>query len=199
MKRLSHSYTSGAADVTGFAALATGASWPLTATTPTDGLAHLLTIKGDQATDHSLKTVVVTGTDENGIAQTETLNLPNGTATVTSTKYWLTVTSPLVPSATIGAETVGLGWAATSVTPWVGVGNYSMPVVFNMGFVVTVDSGSPTYTVQGTYNDSLAIDHATVAAQTITKEGAYTEARSSVRLKFTAAGTVSLIMMVAHL
>lgn len=199
MKRISHSYTSGAADVTGFAALASGASWPLTATAPIDGLAHLFTIKGDQATDHSLKTVVVTGTDENGAAQTETLNLPNGTATVTSTKYWLSVATPLAPSATIGAETVGLGWAATSVTPWVGVGNYSMPVVFNMGFVVTVDSGSPTYTMQSTYDDSFAVDHATVTGETTTQEGAYTEARSSVRLKFTAAGTVSLTMMVAHL
>lgn len=199
MKRISHSYTSGAADVTGFAALATGASWSLTATAPTDGLAHLLTIKGDQATDHSLKTVVVTGADENGAAQTETLNLPNGVATVTSTKYWKTVTSPLVPSATINGDTVGLGWAATSVTPWVGVSNYTAPVVFNMGFVVRVVTGSPTYTMQATYDDNYAVNHATVTGQTTTQEGAYTEARSSVRLKFTAAGTVSLTAMVAHL
>jgi len=86
-------YTLSAASLTGYASNATGASWPLTATTAGDGLAHPVTIKNDSATDHSGKTVVITGTDANGTAITETLNLGAGSATVTSTKYFKTVTS----------------------------------------------------------------------------------------------------------
>ncbi len=200
MKRLSKSYTSGAALTTGFAASVTGVLWTPTTASPTDGLAHLLTITGLTATNHSAKTALVTGTDENGAAQTEILAaLPNGTATVTSTKYWLSITS-VVPSATIGADTMKMGWAAASLAAWVPVANYSQPGVFNLGFVVVPTAGAPTYTVQSTYNDSYAVDHATVAAvANSVAEGAYTAARSSIRVAFAAAGSVDLVIMAAHL
>lgn len=199
MRQLIKSYTSGAASTTGLAASVTGASWSTTTTAPTDGFAHLITITGLTATNHSGKTAVITGTDTNGVAQTETIAaLPNGAVTVTSTKYFKTV-STVVPSATIGADTMSLGWAADSVTPWYPVANYSQPGVFNMGFVVEVVSGSPNYTMQATYDEILAVDHGTVTGETTTQEGAYTEPRAAVRLKFTAAGVVKLTMMVAHL
>lgn len=199
MKRLTYSYTSGVASVSGFANNVTGASWAITTAAPTDGLAHLLTIHGDAATNHSGKTAAIVGLDENGVAQTETIAaLPNGATTVTSTKYWSSVTS-VTPSATIGADTMDIGWSLTSVTPWVPVANYTCHAAFNLGFVVQVTAGAPTYTVQATYDDSLAVDHATVVAQTTTQEGAYTAARSSMRIKFTAAGSVTLVIMAAHL
>lgn len=109
-------YTIAAASVTGYASNVTGATWTLTANTAGDGLAHPVTIKGDAATDHSAKTAVITGTGPEGQAQTETVNLPNGTATVTSLKYFKTVTS-VVPSATISTDTMDIGWTATGVTP----------------------------------------------------------------------------------
>src|SRR5574337_64867 len=93
----------------GFKSNATGATWTLTATTPNDGLAHKVTIANDSATDHSAKTAVITGTDANNNALTETVNLPAASpAVVTSTKFFKTVTS-IVPSATIGGDTMGLG------------------------------------------------------------------------------------------
>jgi hypothetical protein len=113
-------YTVAAANTTRFASNATGATWTLAETTTGDNLAHLVTIKGDAATNHSAKTAVITGTDANGGALTETVNLPNGTATVTSTKHFLTVTS-IVPSATIGADTMDLGIAAAARSPWIAI------------------------------------------------------------------------------
>ena len=87
---------------------ATGATWTLTNTTPGDNLARVVTITNDSATDHTGKTAVLTGTDADGRAQTETVTLPNSSATVTSTKHFLTLTS-VVPSATIGGDTMDIG------------------------------------------------------------------------------------------
>jgi hypothetical protein len=87
---------------------ATGATWTLTNTTPGDSLARVVTIVNDSTTDHSAKTAILTGTDADGRAQTETVNLPAGSGTTTSTKHFLTLTS-VVPSATIGADTMDIG------------------------------------------------------------------------------------------
>lgn len=95
-------------DATRYLSNATGATWTLTNTTPGDGLARVVTIVNDSATDHSAKTAVLTGTDADGKAQTETVNLPSGSGTTTSTKHFLTLTT-VVPSATIGADTMDIG------------------------------------------------------------------------------------------
>jgi hypothetical protein len=102
-------FTPAPANLTGFASNVTGATWILTTTATSDGLAHQVSIKNDSATDHSLKTATLVGTDENGKALTETINLPAGSATVESTKYFKTLTS-VTPSATIGADTMDIGW-----------------------------------------------------------------------------------------
>lgn len=119
-----HSYTPAAASLTGLLSNATGATWTLTATSAADNLAHLITIRNDSATDHSGKTVILTGTDADGKAQTETMDLPAGSATVTSTKYFLTLTTA-VPSATIGADTMDIGWAAGAISPTYPIDTYS--------------------------------------------------------------------------
>lgn len=87
---------------------AEGATFTLTQTTPGDELARVVTITGEEATDHSGKTVVLVGTDADGKAQTETFALPNGTATVVSTKHFLTLTSA-TPSATTGTDGMDIG------------------------------------------------------------------------------------------
>jgi len=97
------------ANLTGFASNVTGASWALTANSSGDTLAHRVSIRNDSATDHSGKTAILVGTDADGRAQTETIALPAGSATVESTKYFLTLTS-VTPSATIGADTMDIGW-----------------------------------------------------------------------------------------
>lgn len=101
--------------LTGFASNVTGASWTLTATSSGDSLAHKVTVRNDSATDHSGKTIALVGTDADGRAQTETLTGPAGSATVTSTNYWGTLTGA-TPSATIGADTFDIGWGNSFVT-----------------------------------------------------------------------------------
>ena len=110
------SYTPAAADLVGYAENVSGATWALTATTSADEMAHLVTIRNDAGTDHSAKTAILTGTDPDGKAQTETLALPAGTSTVTGTKHFKALTS-VVPSSTIGVDTMDIGWSAVSVTP----------------------------------------------------------------------------------
>lgn len=190
MRRIQLSGASVALSATGFVSNATGATWTLSATSVSDGLAHLVTIHNDSATDHSAKTALLTGTDPNGNPQTETLSLPAGTATVTSTKYFLTLTS-VVPSATIGADTMDVGYTAASVTPTYYSPNLPFPQ-FNIGFGCTVVSGSPTYTVQHTYDGSAWFSHSVVASKTQSADGVYTSPIAGLRLSWAAAGSVSL-------
>ena len=98
------------ANLTGFASNKTGAGpWTMTATSSGDGLAHQVSIRNDAATDHSGKTVTLVGTDANGKAQTEVVTGPGSSATVESTKYFLTLTTA-TPSATISTDTFDFGW-----------------------------------------------------------------------------------------
>ena len=147
----SGAYTVAAASLTRFLSNATGATWTLTETTTGDTLAHLVTIKGDAVTDHSAKTALITGTDANGLALTETVNLPNGTATVTSTKHFLTVTS-VAPSATIGADTMDIGIAAAARSPWVGLDALA-PMDYTFNAAVTM-SGTLDYDFLGTIDST---------------------------------------------
>jgi len=97
------------ASLTGFASNVTGAAFTLTANDSGDNLAHQVSIRNDSATDHSGKTVTLVGTDADGRAQTEVVTGPGTSATVESSKYFLTLTSA-TPSATIGADTFDIGW-----------------------------------------------------------------------------------------
>lgn len=111
-------FTVAAAAPTHFLSNATGATWTLAETSTGDGLAHQITIRNDSATDHSAKTAELPGTDANGNPLTETVNLPGAGATITSTKFFLTLAA-VNPSATIGADTMDIGMAATARSPWV--------------------------------------------------------------------------------
>lgn len=189
-KQISIAATSAAASLTGLASNVTGATWTLTANDCGDSLAHKITIRNDSATDHSAKTVTIVGTGPNDEPQTETgLALPGSSATVTSTKYFKSVTS-VTPSATIGADTMDIGWAADSVSAWHFTQQNANP--FSIGFGCVVASGSPTYTVQHTYGDGTAFNHSVVAAKTVNAEGSYTAPIVAIRLMFAAAGGVNL-------
>lgn len=96
--------------LTGFASNMTGAGpWTMTADNSGDGLAHQVSIRNDSANNHAGKTVTLVGTDADGNAQTEVVTGPGGSATVESTKYFLTLTTA-TPSATIGTDTFDFGW-----------------------------------------------------------------------------------------
>lgn len=176
-----------AANVTGLLSNATGVSWALTTNDSGDDMAHLITIKGDAATDHSAKTAVITGTLF-GVVQTETVNLPNGTATVTSTKYFSSVTS-VVPSATIGADTMDIGWAAASVSDALSM--HLGKCDFTMGMGCVIDSGTPTYGVQHSFDGINYFNHAVIAGKTANTDGSYLFPVDKVRLAFTVAGGVT--------
>lgn len=103
--------------LTGFASNVTGAGpWTPSATSSGDNLAHQVSVRNDSANNHSAKTLTLTGTDADGKAQVETMAAPGGSATVESTKYFLTLTSVAI-SATIGADTFDIGWVDEFVSP----------------------------------------------------------------------------------
>lgn len=189
MNRIEINKTSLAASAAGLAdaTVCTGAGpWIPTTTELADELAHLVTITQAGITDHSAKTAVITGTDAGGSVVTETVNLPNGAATVTSTKHFSTILSVVI-SATIGTDTMTLGWSASSVSIWKGV----IPGL-PLGFGCTVGIGSPTYTVQYTYDGVSAFDHDDITAQVVSSSGEISKPFKSFRLAFAAAGQVIL-------
>ena len=146
MRPIRKSWTPAAASLTGFRSNATALDWALTATSAADGLAHLVTVRNDSATNHSAKTAVLTGTDADGKPQTETINLPDNAATVTSTKFFLTLES-VVPSATINADTMDVGWSAVAA-------GQTTPLEWRSNAVaaMTVDiSGTINFTVEQTF------------------------------------------------
>lgn len=136
------------ANLTGFASNVTGAAFTITTTTPTDGLAHQVSIRNDTANDHSGKTVALVGTDPDGYALSETVTGPAGSATVESSGYFKTLTSA-TPSATIGADTFDIGWVdevATQTIPldW----RSDVAAAINVDVTGTID-----FTVQQTFDD----------------------------------------------
>ena len=149
MNLITLSFTPAAANLIGYAENVTGATWTLTATTANDSLAHLTTIRNDAATDHSAKTALITGTDADGNTQTETQALPGGSLTTTGSKYFKTISS-IVPSATIGADTMDLGWSAVAVSQTVPLNYRANPFSCSLGVIVT---GTINYTVQHTFQD----------------------------------------------
>lgn len=189
MKSTRQVLSSAAASTNGFAAGVTGAAFALTATAPSDNLGHLVTILNNTANTHAGKTIAIVGTDENGNLQSETIAGPAGNATVTSTKYFKTLTS-VTPSATIGADTFDIGWAAGSRGPWFqpdmnGGGE------FNVGIGCTVVSGSPNYGVVVSYDKSAWLAHGTIAGKTASFGDKQAVPVVAMAVQFTAAGAVT--------
>lgn len=164
----------------GFKSGATGATWTLTTTATTDGLGHQVTIKNNTVTDHSAKTATLVGTDVDGNSLTATMSLPGPSATTTSTAYFKTLTS-ITPSATIGADTMDIGWTVPAITPTFVLDHIKVTTGgVAMECIVT---GTINYKVQhtlenvfGTTNPSTALnwlDHSTITAKTASTDGNY--------------------------
>jgi hypothetical protein len=193
--RINKSYTSSAASLTGFASNVTGATFTLSANSVGDNLAHKVTIRNDSATDHTGKTITLTGTGPNGAVQTEALAGPNNAATVTSVNYYLTLTSVTI-DATIGADTFDIGWAAAAVTPPVNVA----PITTNHGYMIGIScdaTGTPAYSLELNYGGSGWYAHATIATETASADGSILHPVQAIRLIFTAASTVALTAVIA--
>jgi hypothetical protein len=177
-------FTVAALSATGYASNVTGAAWVIAGTGPGDKLAHHVTIHNDSVTDHSAKTVILVGTDANDKPITETLNAPGTSATVTSTKAFKTLTSA-TPSATIGADTFDIGWAATGHTPWVDVNPSKVP--FAVSAAVYLVSGTLNYDGQQTYEespteDAVAFNISAMTAKTASQDAGLTTPATAVRV-----------------
>lgn len=125
-----------------------GGGYALTATTPGDGLAHIISILGNAATNHSGKTFTITGTDANGVAQSEGIAGPNGIATVSTTLYFKTVTSVTV-SATTGADTFDIGWTGVAIMPTYPINWRQRNYQVSLALIIT---GTIDVTVQHTFD-----------------------------------------------
>lgn len=155
--------------------------------------------------DESGKTFVVTGTNVMGGAVSETLTGPGAGATVTSSTYFLTVTSVTVSADTTGAVTVGM--TNTAASPWVRFDDFA-PSNISIQCDVT---GSVTYTVQSSLDDPndpvsptpsnamtwVASSDTNVVAATATKQSNFLFAPKFARvvLTTTSTGTVSAVFL----
>jgi hypothetical protein len=197
-------YTAAAASLTGHASNVTGAAWVIATAGAADGLAHHVTIRNDSATNHSAKTIVLVGTGANGEALTETLAAPGTSATVTSTKAFKTLTSA-TPSATIGADTFDIGWAATGHTPWVDL----RPNVehFAASAAVYLVSGSLGFDGQHTYDsppteDGVAFNTSALTAKSASTDASYTAPITGFRVdvnSHTSAVFTVVVLQAGHL
>ena len=146
MRPKSYSYTPADDDTDGFANDQTGATCTLAATSAGDSMAHLVIITNNSAVDHSdnSETFVLTGTDADGFAQTETIAGPAASVTTASTKYFKTLTS-VVPSITWVTDTYDVGWTDDVVSKSIPLDYRKNP--FQVGLGVDI-SGTISYTVQ---------------------------------------------------
>ena len=156
MLPIRYKFTPADADSTGFASNVTGDSWTLTVTACTDGLAHRISLENNSATDHSGETAIFVGTDVDGHALTETIDMPGASATVETSGYFKTLTS-VTPSATIGADTMDIGWVDEFVSPTIGLDWRGGITGLNM-----IVSGTISYTIQQTLNNIQVYDRTTI-------------------------------------
>jgi hypothetical protein len=141
-------YTLIDADQDYFANDVTGASWTISTNATPNGEAYKVAILNNSATDHSGKTATIVGLDADGKAQSETLALPDDSATVYSAKYYSLVTT-VTPSATIGADTMDIGTSGFFASKTFVL---TTDKTASIGFDLV--SGTINYTAQCTYNNN---------------------------------------------
>lgn len=177
------SYTVAAASLTGHAAAVTGSAWTIATMRAGDGLAHPVTVRNNTITDHSAKTITLTGIDAVGAVISETMAAPGPSATVTSTKSFLALETAN-PSATIGADTFDIGWAAAAYSPWIPLDHHVRDFSASVAVVV---SGTIDYDLEHTYDTDLSaaapFTHGTIDGKTVSAETSYAAPIGAVRVK----------------
>lgn len=202
MRPVQKTLGSAAASTTSLATSASpGAGVALTqqATAFSSGYAHLVTLTSTTATTNAGNTYAITGTDADGHLQTESVTGPAGNSTVTSTKYFLTVTSIVSAGAStsIAAGNSALTASSTFICDYVNS-------VASMGYGFTTSGSGATYKLQHTYDDVFDasqtgssaktwFDDATVTGKTAAFNYSMTNAVRGSRIVLTAwtSGTVA--------
>lgn len=110
--------------------------------TSADGFGRRLTILDLGADDQTGATYTITGTDSDGISQTEAIAGPGASAAVTTSKYFLTVSSIAIASPVVGS-TVDIGTVDEAVSKTVPLnyrnyeaGTYSVDVTGTIDYTV---------------------------------------------------------------
>lgn len=148
--------------------------------------------------DESSAVITVTGTDRQGDVQTEDIDGPGASATVVGVKNFATVTHIQTTLAATGFE---IGVDGLCESAWLPL-NYRARH-FNAGLSVDISSGAVlTYTVEHTFDDvysssfvestAATHDHDSMAAQTISADGNYTNPPVATRVNLTAYTSGSL-------
>lgn len=188
-------FTLAAASLTGHATAVTGAAWVIATAHAADGISHHITIRNNAAVDHSAKTIVLVGLDANGSVLTETMAAPGISATVTSTKAFKELTGA-TPSATIGADTFDIGWAATGHTPYVDTRGTPVAVA------VYLASGACNFDIQHTLEelpteDSTVFMQTALTGKTATVDGSFTAPIAAVRVDINShtAGVITFVVL----
>ncbi len=148
MRPKKFSWTLAAAHADGYLSGATGAGpWTTILFQPGDGGAHQVVVVS--ASDLHAITLTFVGTDADGRPLTESILGPNAT-TIYLTKYFQTMVS-VTASATLGQNTMDVGWTALAYSPTYPVAIYPQagPAVG-----ITLVSGTTVYTKQQT-NDNV--------------------------------------------
>lgn len=172
----------------------TGAALTLAATAPTDGLAHLVTLTSAGGVDLSGVAFTVAGFDADGHSVTESIAAgPNGT-TVTSTKWYASGIS-VKPAATMSAKLMDVGIAASCLSVAKSISLDGRNGHFTLGISTAVLTGSPTWTLQHTFDNVTWYDDATIASKTSATETSSITPVSALRLKITAYGGVNLTVL----
>jgi hypothetical protein len=130
---------------------ATGLTGPgpfttFTVSTPTDGIAHTISLTAPAANDLSAITMTILGTDADGISQTEARLGPGSSTTVSTAAYFKTIIS-ITASVSLGALVMDVGWSAGSASRTIPINRLSDTAT---GLQVDV-TGTSNFTVQQTY------------------------------------------------
>ena len=144
------------------------------------------------------KNFTIVGTDSSGNALSVIIAGPGASATVTTTRAFLTVTSITVSAATTGAVTAG--WAQSGSSKPCPMDIYISP--FNVGMGVVV-SGTVNYTVQHTFDDVFDttvvptwFSHPVLAALSANQDGNYAFPVKAIRLVVNSgSGTATLTLV----
>jgi hypothetical protein len=118
----------------------------------------------------------IVGTDPDGHDITETIAGPASASTVTSTKFFKTITT-IQPSATMGALTLAVGIAVTAITPTIPLTNS----VASAGMTVVV-TGTVNYTMYETFSNVYvhSVNSASTPITALTSKTANTSGNASV-------------------
>lgn len=196
MRPREFSYTPADNSLNGYANDITGVGpFTMSTTTAGDNLAHLTTI--DSAANLSALTFTLTGTDADGLVQTEAIVGPN-VATVTGVKYFKTLTT-VSASSTLGANTADIGWNDTAIGPTFPLNWRQIDFQVSLGVDI---SGTINYSVQHCFESLRDAapstltwwPHATIVSKTADTDGNYASPVTATRLlvnSLTAGATIA--------